>query len=470
MNNNTAVIVAVLAFVIIGAVALYLITTQTDTSADASSSSSSSSSVSRSSANLKTSRGKGKKPTVEDAARPPTYAQMLPNTRSANSKRYIVHLKDTAPQFRSSQVLTADQEDQCTLNVARSMGIDCPSHCFHVNHHHAFSCESSAAVMAALSSNPNVDHIEEDSRVCMTGGRVSRPVVPKFPPQQVSWAIARLGGDKNSTLAGNGSGGVGTGVNIYVLDTGCTHQDLNVVESRSFIESEPSTADLNGHGTHVAGIAAARDNTIGTVGICPGARIFSYKVLNRFGSGWMTDVAAGVQWVIDHHDRKSVINLSLSGPAGAGSGVLEDAIQAAIDEGIVVVVAAGNETDAAVNHSPARMDDAITVAAYSQNNSFATFSNFGAKVDICAPGVSINSLWLSNSTRSLSGTSMAAPYVAGIVALILLQSPSLTPAQVKAALVAAADNPAYSAITPTNPSVINTPVATTSRSVFAGNF
>jgi subtilisin family serine protease len=334
--------------------------------------------------------------------------------------------------------------------------------------------------LAAIRAHKSVQKVERDFRVFLYGGGGSKPAPPPpppppvyIPPQQLSWAISRLGADRNSTLSGNGSGAV-SGVDVYVIDTGCNAgTDLNIVESLSFVAEEPSTADLHGHGSHVAGIIGAKDNSSGIVGIAPGVRIHSYKVLDQTGSGYTSDIIAAIDHVIATRDtsRPAVINMSLGGYAGSSAyGSLDNAVKAAVAAGVVVCVAAGNEADDAVKYTPAHTAEAITVAAYNSDNTFASFSNYGSLVDICAPGVGILSLWKDGTTKTLSGTSMATPFVTGTVALYLIDNPSATPSAVKSALLAASAAPQYYANRATNPAVIGTPANTTAVSLFSGNF
>lgn len=295
--------------------------------------------------------------------------------------------------------------------------------------------------------------------------------------QTIDWWVPRIGSNYSSTVSGNGSGDVD--VDIYILDTGVDpkHKDINVVGGKSFISSEKDYKDGNGHGTHVAGLAAARDNASHTVGAAPGARIHAIKVLSRTGSGSYSSVISGINYVIGEKGRSPtkpmVINLSLGGYVGTSSyNSIDLAVQEAINAGIVVCIAAGNSGDNATLYSPAHVQEAITVGAFDRNNNFASFSNHGPVVDICSPGVGILSSYLRNRLETLSGTSMASPIVCGTVALYLSQNPRMTPAQVKTAILYAAQNPlSYQNNDPlTNPLVMNVPSGTTNLSLFCGNF
>ena len=186
------------------------------------------------------------------------------------------------------------------------------------------------------------------------------------------------------------------------------------------------TNDCDGHGTHVAGTAAGS-----TYGVAPFASIVPVRVLDCYGSGSVSGVVAGINWMIDHHvaGQPAVANMSLGGGYSAS---INDAVARAVADGITMVVAAGNENTDACLTSPASAPGAVTVAASTSSDYKASYSNYGACVDIFAPGSSIVSAGTSSSssTRTLSGTSMASPHVAGAAALILANSRSFTPAQV----------------------------------------
>ena len=177
-----------------------------------------------------------------------------------------------------------------------------------------------------------------------------------------------------------------------------------------------STSDCNGHGTHVAG-------TIGgtTYGVAQSVLLVPVRVLDCKGSGTTDGVIAGLDWVTAQTARPAVANMSLGGSA---STALDNAVNALINSGVTVVVAAGNSRTDACKSSPARVPAAITVAASDINDVFASFSNYGPCVDIIAPGVSITSAWWTSTTaiNTISGTSMASPHVAGVVARLLSSS------------------------------------------------
>lgn len=239
--------------------------------------------------------------------------------------------------------------------------------------------------------------------------------------------IVRVGADHSSQFSGNGTGSLDwrTNINVFVVDTGIdnTHTDLNVVGGTNIIGTPTNWNDDNGHGTHVAGIAGAQDNTEGVVGIAPGVRLWAVKVLDSFGDGLATDIIAGLNWILQNRGvlwtGRGIVNMSLGGP---GYDPLDAAVQGLVDAGIVPVVAAGNEAQNVFLVSPARVVGAITVAAsepYPTYDVIATYSNFGNRVDIIAPGTNLTSTYPPNTYATLSGTSMAAPVVSGTIALML---------------------------------------------------
>jgi subtilisin len=221
---------------------------------------------------------------------------------------------------------------------------------------------------------------------------------------------------------------------VAVLDTGVdsTHSELNVVFSKGFGSANPNGEDQDGHGTHVAGIIGARNNTAGVVGVYPGAPIWSLRVLDATGTGSNLDILDALQLVHDNADTVRVANLSL----GSGfDATVNAAVDACANKGVLMVVAAGNSTANSDNYSPASAAQAICVAALADSDgkpgglgaatsagpddTFADFSNYGASVDVIAPGTDINSCAIGGGYTVKSGTSMAAPHIAGLLALML---------------------------------------------------
>ncbi|MCS7216378.1 MAG: S8 family peptidase [Candidatus Bipolaricaulota bacterium] len=265
-------------------------------------------------------------------------------------------------------------------------------------------------------------------------------LVPNDPGYAYQWALPKIQAPQAWDLTTGSSA-----IRIAILDTGIDqdHEDLRakIVANRNFTTS-PTVDDRQGHGTHVAGIAAAvTNNARGVAGVGFNAVLMNVKVLDDNGSGQYSWIANGIVWAADNGAH--VINMSLGGPAT--SSTLEAAVRYAYSRGVVLVAAAGNENTSSPSY-PAYYPECIAVAATDQNDAKASFSNYGAWVDIAAPGVSIYSTLPNHTNRTgvrnygyLSGTSMAAPHVAGVAALIKARYPALTNAQIAQRLLATGD-------------------------------
>lgn len=211
----------------------------------------------------------------------------------------------------------------------------------------------------------------------------------------------------------------GEGICVAVLDTGCQldHPDLNgaIVGSQDFTRSPIGPLDGQGHGTHCAGTIAARKNGIGVVGVAPKCSLLIGKVLGDSGSGSDDWVAAGIRWAVKQ--GADVISMSLGSPSE--STAIRMAIIDAVESGVFVICAAGNDgRDNSVNY-PARFPESIAVAAVDRHGRVARFSSRGPEVDIAAPGQDILSTYIGSHYAKLSGTSMATPFASGVVALML---------------------------------------------------
>nr|WP_221471273.1 S8 family peptidase [Amycolatopsis umgeniensis] len=225
-------------------------------------------------------------------------------------------------------------------------------------------------------------------------------------------------------------------VTAYVIDTGVrgSHKDFGdrATGGKDFVDNDDTPNDEHGHGTHVAGTIGGTDH-----GLAKGVKIVGVRVLDANGSGTTEGVVAGVDWVAANAKGPSVANMSLGGGA---DDALDESVKGAIAKGVTFALAAGNESSDAGTTSPARVKEAITVAASDKTDKQASFSNYGSVVDLYAPGVDITSSWGTgdDATNTISGTSMASPHVAGAAALYLSAHPDATPAQVAEGLVAAA--------------------------------
>lgn len=264
----------------------------------------------------------------------------------------------------------------------------------------------------AKNNNPNIDYCEQDQIV--TTGPVRADAPPSGggsvqPAQETPWGIARVKG-----------GTAGTYGTAWVIDTGLdfTHPDLNVdtTRSRSFLDRDTSPVDQNGHGTHVAGTIAALDNAIGVIGVAPGAKVVAVRVLDRRGSGTNSGVIAGVDYVAQNGQPGDVANMSLGG--GVSTALDTAVVNASNARGVKFALAAGNESDNANNHSPARANGqyVYTVSSFAIGDKWSSFSNFGnPPIDYAGPGSAIKSTWLNGGYNTISGTSMATPHIAGVL-------------------------------------------------------
>lgn len=228
------------------------------------------------------------------------------------------------------------------------------------------------------------------------------------------------------------SGYTGKGVKIAVIDTGVgPHEDLKVVQSLSFIESEPSTADLNGHGTHIAGIIGALHNDIGAKGIAPDAEIYGLKVFDQNGNGYTHDVIRALDWAIDH--KIDIINMSLTSEVPLAS--YENLINQAYQDGMLIVGASGNSTatDPTVDNVeyPAKFESVIAVSSVDWEGNKGYYSAIGPDVEVVAPGVSIFSTHIDNTYTYLQGTSISTAFVTGHLALMKEAYPHLTNVQLR---------------------------------------
>ncbi|MFC6286400.1 S8 family peptidase [Nocardioides sp. GCM10027113] len=304
------------------------------------------------------------------------------------------------------------------------------------------------ATAAAVEALPGVAWVQKDTPVATTA-------------QSTPTGINRVDADASPTAKIDGVD-QRVNVDVAVIDTGVDldHPDLNVYRAGAKNCSIGLGADDDhGHGSHVAGTIGALDNTTGVVGVAPGARIWPVKVLTAVGTGFNSDVICGIDYVAANSDKIEVANMSLGGSGsddgncGQSNGdAMHTSICNAVAKGVTFVAAAGNDAEDAKNFTPAAYDEVITVSALAdfnglpgggapktcrtdQDDTFASFSNFGADVDLIAPGVCIHSTSMAGGYATLSGTSMAAPHVAGGAALYKALNPSATPAQVRSNLI-----------------------------------
>lgn len=326
-----------------------------------------------------------------------------------------------------NQYIVVLKEDQQTLSVANDMMARHHGRMQHTYSHalKGFSVEMSDADLGNLSKDPRVAYVEAD--------RILHVYATQTP---VTWGLDRI--DQRSLPLDNAYRytTAAANVNAYIIDSGVrmSHTLLapRVTSGFTAINDGRGTDDCNGHGTHVAGTVGST-----TYGVAKGVNLYAVRVMDCTGSGTLSGVISGVDWVTSNHIAPAVANMSLGGSASTS---LDNAVRNSIASGVTYVVAAGNSNADACAQSPARVKEALTVGASTVSDARASYSNIGSCVDVFAPGSNITSTWNSSDTATniVSGTSMASPHVAGIAALYLADHPNAQPAEVSAAITSAA--------------------------------
>jgi subtilisin family serine protease len=353
-------------------------------------------------------------PGARTSASPAPKKQKLHKKEKAVPGNYIVVLDDTA----AGEPGAFSQADQLTDVLVSAYGGK-------VKRRYKAALNGYAAEMTeeealALSEDPRVQFVEEDAVVTIDATQTG-----------ATWGLDRIDQrDRplNGTYIYNYTG---SGVRAYIIDTGIrtAHTQFGGRAAVSYDAFGGNGQDCNGHGTHVAGTVGGS-----TYGVAKSVQLRAVRVLNCSGSGTTSGVIAGVNWVASNRVLPAVANMSLGGGASSS---LDTAVNNAINRGVTFAVAAGNSNANACNYSPARVAAAITVGSTTSSDARSSFSNFGTCVDIFAPGSSITSAWSTSNTatRTISGTSMASPHVAGAAALYLQANPGATNATVRNALV-----------------------------------
>lgn len=334
----------------------------------------------------------------------------LPTATAAPSKvGVIVTLAPTADPAATARAATRGNGGQVT----------------HVYQHvlNGFAASLPQAAITALQNAPNVVRVEIDKGVTATDTQDPTP----------SWGLDRI---DQRDLPGDDAfsyDAAGAGVTAYIVDTGIDtdHADFGsrATHGVDTVDGDNDASDCNGHGTHVAGTVGGAQ-----YGVAKDVDLVAVRVLDCNGSGTTAGVIEGLDWVAAHHQsgEPAVANMSLGGGASAS---LDEAVNRVIDDGVTMAVAAGNSNADACNSSPARLPAALTTGASDEADARASFSNVGDCVDLFAPGVDITSTWLDGGTNTISGTSMAAPHVAGVAAQYLSTSPGASPNQVNAEIL-----------------------------------
>jgi subtilisin family serine protease len=288
-----------------------------------------------------------------------------------------------------------------------------------------FASHMSAQAAAALARHPRVASVEPDRTVPLAAVQAT-----------ADWGLDRVDQRSRPLDSQFNYTSAGEGVSIYIIDSGIrlSHVDLEgrAVAGYTSVSDGLGAADCTGHGTHVAGIAGSR-----THGVAKRARLVSVRVYDCNSIATMSGLLGGIEWITKNAPRPAVANMSLGGDYSA---TLNAAVQNSIAAGVTYVVSAGNYSKDACTVSPASVATAITVGASTSTDEQASFSDFGSCVDVYAPGIAIRSTYHTgdNATYVLGGTSMSAPFAAGVAALYLSAHPQATPAEVSLAITRSA--------------------------------
>ena len=336
--------------------------------------------------------------------------------------QYIVVLKDDA-----ASLATESDSRARVANVASEMSTRHRARLVRSYGHalRGFVAQADDQALAKLIADPRVAYVEEDGYVSISATQSG-----------ATWGIDRIdqrARPLNGTYVYNTTA---AGVHAYIIDTGVllSHTQFTGRMGNGFdaVTSGGNANDCNGHGTHVAGTVGGS-----TYGVAKGVTIHPVRVLGCNGSGTNSGVIAGMDWVAQNRIRPAVANMSLGGGASQAT---DHAVQRMVNAVVTVVVAAGNDNGNACSYSPARAPNAITVGSTTNTDARSSFSNFGTCLDIFGPGSSITSAWYTGTTatNTISGTSMAAPHVAGVAALYLATNTGASPAQVVSAINASA--------------------------------
>ncbi|AUI86081.1 alkaline serine protease [Vibrio azureus] len=351
---------------------------------------------------------------------------LAPMGEEAITGKYIIVLK-------SSKALSHDQAAQkvhmkATINdISNSLAIF-PEKIFE-HSISGFVANLTQSQIELLRKDRRVSFIEQDRIISID------PSISEDEAQgNATWGLDRIDQRNLPLDSVYNSEYDGTGVTAYVIDTGVNneHEEFGS-RARSgydFVDNDDDASDCNGHGTHVAGTIGGKE-----YGVAKNVNIVGVRVLSCRGSGSLSGVISGIEWVAENASGPSVANMSLG---GGKSVAIDSAVESAIQSGVTFMLAAGNSNADACSTSPARVESGVTVGSTTKSDSRSSFSNWGSCVDLFAPGSDIKSAWYDGGYKTISGTSMATPHVAGVAALYLQENNSLSPQQVSDLLVSRA--------------------------------
>jgi subtilisin family serine protease len=283
-----------------------------------------------------------------------------------------------------------------------------------------FAASIPAAALQGLKNSPLVDYIEQDQSVSLNQ--------TSSPQTGATWGLDRIDQASLPLDTKYNFNYTGAGTTAFIIDTGirADHVEFTgrVLPGYNTVSDTNGTNDCNGHGTHVSGTVGGT-----TWGVAKSVSLVPVRVLDCAGSGYLSGVIAGIDWVAGSTLRPAVANLSLG---SSYSSTVNAAVAGAYNKGVTMVVAAGNSNADACSYSPSSEPTAITVGATTSADARASYSNYGSCLDVFAPGSSITSAWYTSTTatNTISGTSMASPHVAGVAALALQANPAFSPTQV----------------------------------------
>jgi subtilisin family serine protease len=333
--------------------------------------------------------------------------QLLHDRLSPDPTRFIVILKRGSLSSAAVDALATRSSDKV----------------YHVFHDAllGFAAKLSPNAVDALRQNPNVAYIEQDM-----------PAYSHDPDYNAGWGLGRIDQRDGPSDYVFTSDKTGAGVNIYIVDSGIqtSHQDFDgrAHGMWTWDGNYPPNQDCNGHGTAVASVAGGRE-----YGVAKQATLWSVRINDCDTWSWVSTIVSGIDWVAGHHIKPAVMNLSYgvnNWVDDLAPGSMNDAVKNTKNRGVFVVVSAGNQNAEACNYSPANAMEVMTVGATNINDGRASFSNFGGCVDVYAPGDNVQVATLGGSYGPADGTSFAAPFVAGVGALLYQTFPTDTPDQI----------------------------------------